>query len=146
MGNETTYRIVLEESVPLREPEAQVHFTLDMLYRVRDCHAVQGNPILFKCNTCRNRFVTRHLNHKPAFELDECNVYLNAVREWDEMPVKDGSRAAALAIGLCERCALSATKVENDEALQGVATFSSENMMKLLWGCDSDAALLKKFD
>ena len=66
------------------------------------------------------------------------------MRAFDDAPKDDASRAAPLATGVCERCAVSAAKVENDDALRGVAAFSSENMMNLLWGYDTDAALLKE--
>ena len=38
----------------------------------------------------------------------------------------------------------SLAKVEDDDALRGVATFSAENMMDLRWGYDRDALLLKE--
>ena len=81
------FRIVLEESVPLRQPKAQVEFNLDMLHRVRDCHKVLGNAVLFKCNTCSNRFVTWHPNHRPSADLDVCKGYPKEVHTethgWD---------------------------------------------------------------
>ena len=63
-------------------------------------------------------------NHALLFELDVCKHYSNEVRDWDALPAADGSRAAALATGLCERCAVSLAKVDNDDALRGVAAFS----------------------
>jgi hypothetical protein len=91
------FRISLEESVPLRQPKAQVEFNLDMLHRVRDCHKVLGNAVLFKCNTCNNRFVTWHPDHKPSVELDVRKGYSNEVRTWEVGPTDDGTRQAFLA-------------------------------------------------
>ena len=62
--------------------------------------------------------MTWHPEHKPSFELDVCKAYPNEVREWDDLPGQDISRQAAVATGLCERCALSLAKVEKDEALR----------------------------
>ena len=65
--------------------------------------------------------MTWHPERKPPFELDVCKAYPNEVREWDDLPSQDGSRQAALATGLCERCALFLAKVEDDEAFQADA-------------------------
>ena len=61
-------------------------------------------------------------------------AYPNDVETWDTLPACGRSKAATFHKGRCQRCADSLKKVEADDSLRGVATFSGQNMMDLLWG------------
>ena len=58
----------------------------------------------------------------------------------------ESDRRASWATGVCKRCASSLQKVEDDDMLRGVATFSPENMMDLLWGFHTDEAVTKELE
>lgn len=61
-------------------------------------------------------------------------TYPNAVAEWHTFPGSERTKQAAFYKGNCQRCVEHLIKVEKDAALNGIATFGSQNMMDLLWG------------
>ena len=145
-------RIVPEETLPLRVAKTRTRFREHVLRRVHACHKVWGNLVLFKCRVCKNRLVVFHPKHEPEMALDVVAAYPNKVHEWDQTPPEERSKAATFHKGVCQRCADSLKKVEADDSLRGIATFSSQNMMDLLWGipdvddprCTDDVALRKE--
>ena len=91
------------------------------------CHRVLGNLVLFKCTTCKNRFVTYHPKHEPEMDLDVTAAYPNKVHRWDTSPPDERRKTATFHKGLCDRCHRSMDKAKDDSSLKGIATGSSED-------------------
>ncbi len=135
---------VPEEFVPLRLAKTRTRFREDLLRRVHECHNILGNLVLFKCRICKNRFVAFHPDHEPEpkMSLRILATYPNQVDTWDTPPPPGRSKVATFHEGRCKRCADSLKKVEADDSLRNVATFSGPNMMDPLWrGPDVDEPL-----
>ena len=130
----TSVQIVPEDYVPLRHAKTRTRFREHLLRCVHDCHKVLGNLVLFKCVVCKNRLVTFHPDHQPSEQLTVTRTYLNAVEEWHNPTSSERTKTASFHKGKCQRCEDTLRKVEKDTALAGIATFSAENMMDLLWG------------
>ena len=135
---------VSEEFVPLRLAKTRTRFREDLLRCVHECHTILGNLVHFQCKICKNRFVAFHPDHEPEpdMSLHILTTYSNKVDTWDTLPPPGRSKVATFHKGRCKRCADSLKKVEADDSLRNVVTFSAPNMMDLLWGVpDVDASL-----
>ena len=126
--------ILPKDKVPLRVAKTRTHFREDLLRCMHACHKVLGNLVLFTCVVCKNRLVAFHPMHQPDIDLDVVKSYRNEVAEWFTEPPAQRQKLASFHTGRCKRCVDSLKKVEKDDALAGVATFSDKNMMNLLWG------------
>ena len=82
-------RIIPEELLPLRVAKTRTHLREHLLRRVHACHKVKGNLLLFKCKTCKERFITFHPKHVPEMPLNVLATYPNKVAKWDSEPAEE---------------------------------------------------------
>jgi len=105
-------RIIPEELLPLRVAKTRTHLREHLLRRVHACHKVKGNLLLFKCTTCKERFITFHPKHVPEMPLNVLATYPNNVAKWDSEPAEERTKEATFHKGQCQRCADSLKKLK----------------------------------